>query len=93
MMLPPLCFTIGMVLYGWWDVPGFLCIQAKELHFCLIRPQKHLSYALKVFHMPFCKSQGCCHVSFSQEWSFDSWSPPWPRSFFSGSYVWSDGEL
>ena len=24
MMLPPPCFTVGMVLDGWWAVPGFL---------------------------------------------------------------------
>ena len=48
----------------WFSPDIELCIQAKELHFCLIRPKNILPYVLRVFHKPFCKLQVCCRVPF-----------------------------
>jgi len=65
MMLPPPCFTVGMV------VPGFLqtgFLQAKECNLCFIRPENFTSHGLRVFQVPFAKLQAGCHVAFTEEW-------------------------
>ena len=56
-----------------------LCIQAKELNFCLIRPQNLLPRALRVFPMHFLPTPGMLSCPFSQEWLPCGHSPMKPR--------------
>ena len=75
MMVPLPCFTVGMVFCARCLLDIALCFQAKEFNFHFIRPHNLLPHALRVFHVPFCKLQVCCHVPYSQEWLLFGHSP------------------
>ena len=53
-MLPPPCFTVGMVQT--WR------IQAKEFNLSFIRPENLVSHGLRVLWVPFGKLQAGCHA-------------------------------
>ena len=66
LMLPPPCFTVGMVMSSDSFPPDItLDIQAEELNLRFIRPENFISHGLRVFQVPFGKLQAGCHVCFT----------------------------
>ena len=71
-ILPPSCFTVGIVLGRWWAVLGFL--QTSRLEFrtngsILVSSDQRILFltSLKVLKVVFCKLQAVFHASFTEE--------------------------
>lgn len=59
------CFTVGMALHRWQEVPGFLHMWCSELRF--IRPQNLVSQSDSHLAAVLCKFQACFHRSWTEE--------------------------